>query len=241
MNKLLCVIVVLVVCLPWNADAGLPREWTSADGRKMQASLVSATAQAVVLALANGQKVTVPLPSLSPDDQHHVQRWLDNQDQMTKSFGLQVVLTKKVPGETYLRYNSSGANARLIGAGKALSTTVFGSGGMLYTIEPKEGDVMVEVTAKMLPPQKPGGTDRLALAKLQLIYRSSGGQMNTASAGPRWLKGDGTGAKLGNHTEVTLKDGKATDFGVGFMIPKGAEPVALFYNGDAVKIEVPVR
>ncbi len=240
MNMMLCVIVVLALCLTLSAHAGLPREWMSTDGRKMQAALLSATAQEAVLVLANGQKVTVALSGLSQGDQDHVQQWLANQAALATNFGIQLVQAKRVPGATYLKYNTSGGSARLIGAGKALSTSIFSSGGILYTIEPKEGDVMLEVTARMLPAAKPGGSSSLELAKLKLIYRDSGGQTNTATVGPRWLKGDGTGAKLGTHKEVTLKDGKVTDFGVGFMIPKGMEPVAMVYEG-AVKIEVPVR
>ncbi len=48
-------------------------EWTSADGRKLQAEMVSATGTTVKLKLPNGQFTTLPLTRLSPEGMAWVQ------------------------------------------------------------------------------------------------------------------------------------------------------------------------
>lgn len=45
-----------------------PRTWTSADGRKIQASLVGREGTSVILMLENGKNATVPLDKLSAED-----------------------------------------------------------------------------------------------------------------------------------------------------------------------------
>lgn len=60
----------LLVFLSVSASA---REWTSTDGRKIQADFVSASATEVTLKLATGQIANVPLARLSAADQAFVQ------------------------------------------------------------------------------------------------------------------------------------------------------------------------
>ncbi len=64
---------LLVLALLISAGSLHAREWTSSDGRKMQAEFVSATATDVTLKLAAGGQIsTLPISRLSAEDQ----RWI---------------------------------------------------------------------------------------------------------------------------------------------------------------------
>lgn len=67
MNKHLPLLVLCLLCTPASG-----REWTSTDGRKVQAEYVSQAGDQVTLKLANGQTTAVPLARFSAADQAFV-------------------------------------------------------------------------------------------------------------------------------------------------------------------------
>ena len=67
-----CVLSTLALLLAVNAQAQQAeafREWTSSDGRKLEAALIAVDGDAVKLKMRNGSVVPVPLNRLSADDQ----------------------------------------------------------------------------------------------------------------------------------------------------------------------------
>lgn len=68
-------LAVLISLLLLHSPAGA-RSWTSTDGRKIEADLVSATGTEVVLKLdGTGKEYTVALDRLSPEDNAFVEKW----------------------------------------------------------------------------------------------------------------------------------------------------------------------
>ncbi|HSI65054.1 MAG TPA: hypothetical protein VLE43_18150, partial [Candidatus Saccharimonadia bacterium] len=70
MKRLIALLTLTVVALPAIVAA---RTWTSIDGRKLEADMVTATATSVTLKNAAGQTFTIPLDRLSPEDRSVVQ------------------------------------------------------------------------------------------------------------------------------------------------------------------------
>src|SRR5262245_8567196 len=83
MNTRLC--SFLAVLLAVSAQA---REWTSSDGRKLQADFVSVSGADVIMKSPGGQPLKVPLARLSPADQ----AWVKDQT------GKPAVPGKKIEG-----------------------------------------------------------------------------------------------------------------------------------------------
>ena len=80
-DRLLPVLALLMVA--WQGDvsaqAGKTRTWTAADGRTLEAELVSATPEAVTVRRTDGQRFELPLTGLSEADQHWVEQHLADQ------------------------------------------------------------------------------------------------------------------------------------------------------------------
>jgi hypothetical protein len=68
-------ILVLIAYSTAAAERPATREWTSTDGRKIQAALTAVTESEVVLRMADGKDYPVPILRLSAADQE----WLKNQ------------------------------------------------------------------------------------------------------------------------------------------------------------------
>ena len=67
-------------------DSERIRTWTSADGRTMEARLVSADAEAVKIRRADGKEFTLKLPQISEDDRNYVSDYLAKQGAASRSF-----------------------------------------------------------------------------------------------------------------------------------------------------------
>ncbi|MDZ4404114.1 hypothetical protein [Prosthecobacter sp.] len=229
---------MLLLVLPWHLAAELPREWTSADGRKLQAALSKASSNGVTLILPGGQQIDLPMAKLSPGDQAYVQQWLVDDAKRESSFGLKVLGTASSLATTFLKSKAAGGMGR--GFGKIIDIHISPGGQDLYSMRVDEGDgeTLLEVNVQMLPPKVARGIESLEVSKLSLVYLKRDKTAGEAAVKPRWLPGAPT--KLGVHKVFTLDNGKATAFGVGFLLPAGASPVGLRYDG-LVKLEVPIR
>ncbi len=57
-----------------------PRDWTNADGKTISAELISSEGHSVTIKMANRANSTIPLNSLSTEDQEFVKMWLHEQE-----------------------------------------------------------------------------------------------------------------------------------------------------------------
>lgn len=220
------------------AASDLPREWTSADGRKMKAALSEADATKVTLIVAGGRKVELTLDKLSQADRDYVKEWLANESKRASTFGLRVSGTRSTAVPTFLKQNSSSSGFSL-SSKDLLSVTITSFSGPLYTVKNTPGEIMLEVSAEMTAPSAPAGEQELDLAKLFLIYLKEDKTESRAAVGPRWQAK--AQSKMGSSKSFTLKaDEKTMSFGVGFTIPERASAVALRYEGP-VTLYVPLR
>lgn len=78
--------ILLLTVLLCFTEAAEIRIWTSIDGKKLEASIVSATEDQVVLKLSEGNKeYTLPINRLSVVDGTYITRWLESQAQKTNA------------------------------------------------------------------------------------------------------------------------------------------------------------
>lgn len=233
--KALFVVMSVLWLLTAGVRAELPREWTSADGRKLPATLRSATATDATLQLATGQQVVLPLAKLSQTDQDYVQRWIANEAGRASCFGLEILGTKVNPLSQFLK-SKSGAG----GGSGLLAASVFSGGKTLYKLtaaDAKSGCALVEVRVKMTPPAQAGGTLTMDLSKVSLAYRDRQKVQSNAPLGPRWKQGSDN--RMGNDTIFKLENDKPLEINLGFVIPPEARPEALLYKGH-VTFELPL-
>jgi hypothetical protein len=69
----------LVLALPLLSLAGESREWTNSSGKTITAGLVSVSGGDITLKMTNGREYTIPLASLSADDQAFAKTWQEEQ------------------------------------------------------------------------------------------------------------------------------------------------------------------
>ena len=225
--------------------AEVPREWTSVDGRKLQAVLRAASANDVTL-LTGGKNVVLPVTRLSQADQNYVKQWLVADAKRASCFSIQILEIRTMRRETFFKSGS-------------VQETI--------TVENPEGtkmlaiptDVIVQVKGKMLPPRAGNGNQRLEFANLRIIHQKRDKTKESEPAGPRWLTGGklnlgwGTTARadgkirsmsfksdgrIPNAFEIT--DGKPIEFCVIFAIPADSTPTALTYEGPT-PFDVPLN
>lgn len=72
-----------------------PRLFTNADGKTVKAELVSVIDDKVVLKLSNANTATVPLKSLSADDQAYIADWWKENKDKLKPMDVTLVIAKK--------------------------------------------------------------------------------------------------------------------------------------------------
>ncbi len=71
---------LVALMLTCSAMATEPRTWTSIDGKKIEASIVSATENEVVVKMStDGKEYTLPIKRLSVVDGSYITRWLEEQ------------------------------------------------------------------------------------------------------------------------------------------------------------------
>lgn len=81
----LCLILLFAALCAWSQPSAEAREWTSSDGRKLQATFVSLKDEGIELKLQNGQTVTVPKDRLIPADVEAAERFATlGDDTLTK-------------------------------------------------------------------------------------------------------------------------------------------------------------
>lgn len=96
---------LVFACFLAGAARANPRTWTDVLGRKIEATMVSATDTEVVLKLANGRNSTVPLEKLSDEDQKFVRSAEPVVDGGTGGDGAKQVLNFNMPWPKDVRFN----------------------------------------------------------------------------------------------------------------------------------------
>ncbi len=124
--------LLLLLELPAGAIEFGPRTWTSADGRELQAQLISADDTAAQLKLTTtGKTVPVPLTSLSDGDLAYIAEWIEAR----KTYWGIEVLSAEYPS--------------------SYRTEPTGAGTTRQTIKPMMGkpdDILILLTLKVTPP-----------------------------------------------------------------------------------------
>jgi len=82
MRFLVFVFSMVVICARSWAQLPVyeaPRAWTLADGKSLNAAIVSFDGTALVLKLANGQRWTTPVDAVSTEDRAYLEQWRERQ------------------------------------------------------------------------------------------------------------------------------------------------------------------
>ncbi len=101
------------VFTPGNAS-GLPRIWTSKDGRELIGEFVKADAKMVTVSRDNGKTVSIPLDMLNPDDRKFVSAQIAENEAAKKAAEAKAAEEAEalVKGKGSLSYNLSGGSEK---------------------------------------------------------------------------------------------------------------------------------
>lgn len=88
-------IIVAVCLLGGGAVFAEPRVFTNAEGKTMKAEIVSLIDDKVVFKLSNSNTATVPLKSLSADDQTYIAEWWKENKDKLKPMDVTLAIAKK--------------------------------------------------------------------------------------------------------------------------------------------------
>ncbi len=221
------------------ADDAL-RTWTSSDGRKIEASLESASDTQAKLILASGKSADVPFSKLSQADIDYIKEWQDEQEIRNKNFSIEVGKVSAGLIKTFISRNSTRIKG-FSGLGKTESISIYtNTTESLYSVKVSEDHLILEVKAEMVPPINPGAMKSFSLTveNLILIYEERDGSEGRVKPGPRWA--DGADTKMGKNTIFLLEEQKTLKFGVGYVIPKDARAKALEYESGLLRLYVPI-
>lgn len=102
-------VVAWTILAPQNAR-GLPRVWTSSDGRELSGEFVKADAASVTVSRDNGKTANIPLAMLSADDRKFVTDRVAEKDAAEKTAAEEAEAKKK--GKGSLTYKLSGGSEK---------------------------------------------------------------------------------------------------------------------------------
>ena len=89
--------ILLVACLLFPLTAGTgARTFTNSAGKQVEAELVALEGEKVLLKLANGRTASVPLASLSEEDQTYAKTWHEENKNKISERDLKLKIDKDV-------------------------------------------------------------------------------------------------------------------------------------------------
>jgi hypothetical protein len=105
-------VIAAIVVLGVATALAEPRVFTNAEGKTMTAELVSVNDDKVVFKLANANMATVPLKSLSAEDQAYIAEWWKVNKDKLKPMDVTLTIAKKADRVDRKVTRSGGGNAR---------------------------------------------------------------------------------------------------------------------------------
>lgn len=233
--------LIALLTLSSSLADDIAREWTDVTGRKINASLRSASEAEVELVLDKGRTAKVPLADLSAKDQEYIRNWLAEEKKRDTYWQIDVVKTESESVPVFLKRHSGRSSSVRGGKyqvrGGTLQSVRFYSGSKVsFEVTNDKNAIIYIVKCKLhapkdavVPPQP------LEFKHLYLLYRVRDNRaVLQEEVGPRWLGS--------NKSEIASAESvsAAEEFGVGFCIPNIATALQLRYEGQ-VTLNVPLR
>lgn len=100
----------VVIALTLGKANGLPRVWTSTDGRELTGEFLKADDKAVTVTRSNGKTVTIPLSLLKEDDQKYVSAQIAEKEAAEKAAAEEAEAARKPKGS--ITYTLSGGSEK---------------------------------------------------------------------------------------------------------------------------------